>query len=441
MDTEGRYEVVEENHGEGGFGKVSKQRDKFLDRLVAVKELNLLSDQSSRERFDREARTLAKMSHPNVPAIYDVKFYEDQMRIYFEFIEGETLRSIIDNSNYPTVEEARRWFSHVAWGLGHAHSLDIIHRDVKPDNIIISSDRRVAFLVDFGIALTADEVETITKKGYVVGTPAYMSPEQRAGRDLTPATDFYSLGITLYETIAGHLPQPGDYQSLADANEAIPPAIDDLIKSCLQTNPEDRISSAGDFVFQIKTAVRSDAPLSQLLTEGRLHELLLAIRPLSAEDFTNKPIGQKLLIINRLKDLLRIDKPELSRATVELIEVLVRVARHETSADYRSIVDAAFEWGFEKSYGETWQGNQTIRDSLVRTSKIAHAIAHQVLAESYLAFTDKVGLEKKPGWYYHDLRELAMSLLANPECGEVAQRLAEIYDKVNEISHQRVDED
>jgi len=324
METRDRYEVVDEKHGEGGFGKVSKHRDLLLDRFVAVKQLHLPSDVASEKRFEREARALARLSHPSIPAIYDVTFNSAEMRIHFEFIDGHTLRSIIRERAFPTIEEARTWFAQIASALDHAHCLGVIHRDVKPDNIIVSPDRMAAILVDFGIALSADEARRITKQGYVVGTPAYMSPEQREGRELSGASDFFSPGVTFYEALSGHLPQPGDYQSLAEANEAIPPAFDDLIKACLAHEPGDRLSSAGDFIRQLRLTVRTDAPLSELLTHGRLHELLAALRALDAEDFAAKPRGQKLLLVNRLKDLMRTDQPALHRATAEMIAVLVR---------------------------------------------------------------------------------------------------------------------
>src|SRR5262249_47984129 len=137
--------------GRGGFGKVSKKRDRFLDRLVAVKQLRLLDDEEARERFRREAKTLAKMGHPNVPAIYDVKFADDRMEIYFEFIEGRALRELVNQGTIPSMDNTRHWFTQVAAALDHAHSKGIVHRDIKPDNIIISPDDRNAVLVDFGI--------------------------------------------------------------------------------------------------------------------------------------------------------------------------------------------------------------------------------------------------------------------------------------------------
>ena len=112
------------------------------------------------------------------------------------------------------MDQARRWFTQVAAALEHAHGRNIIHRDVKPDNIIVSADDANALLMDFGIALSADDLKKLTKKGYVIGTPAYMSPEQSNSETLDGRSDLYSLGITLYETLCGHLPHPGGFSPL-----------------------------------------------------------------------------------------------------------------------------------------------------------------------------------------------------------------------------------
>src|SRR5262249_55476628 len=127
-----RYETVAAEHGEGGFGRVSKRRDKILDRFVAVKQLKLLQDEDARERFRREAKALAKMSHPHSPAIYDVRFTDHRMEIIFEFVEGRPLRDIIKQGTIPALERARRWFTQIAAALEHAHGCKIVHRDVKP---------------------------------------------------------------------------------------------------------------------------------------------------------------------------------------------------------------------------------------------------------------------------------------------------------------------
>ena len=358
------------------------------------------------------------------------------MEIYFEFVEGRPLRDIIKQGTIPAMDRARRWFTQVAAALEHAHGRSIVHRDVKPDNIIVSADDANALLVDFGIAMTPDDVKKLTKSGYVIGTPAYMSPEQSNGEELDGRSDLYSLGITLYETLCSHLPHPGGYQPLADANEAIPPAIDDLIKECLAQDRNARLHSAAEFIKRLRSVFRTDVPLSTLLTEARLHEVVAALRQMSAEDFASKPKGQKLLLVTRLKDLLRIDKPELRTATAQVIELLTKLARFEGPKEYAPIITAAFHWGFDKSYGVNWIGEENIRDALVDAAKSANSEAHRVISEGYVEFVKKKNFEELPGWYCHDLRVLVMALLANPTCGDHgAEELAVLYDEVNAVSH------
>lgn len=199
-------------------------------------------------------------------------------------------------------------------------------------------------MVDFGIALTQDDVRKLTASGYVIGTPAYMSPEQRAGDALDGRSDLYSLGLTFYEALSGDLPLPGNYNGLSDANEAIPPAIDDLIRKCLATEKQHRIESAKDFIDLLRQATRTDIPLSSLLTDTRLHEILAALNQLSPEEFHAKNRGQRLLIISRLKDLIRTDRRELTLATASLISSLLHLATYEEGKHYRIVVEAALKW-------------------------------------------------------------------------------------------------
>ena len=435
MTSSERYEMIDEVHGEGGFGKIQKRCDKILDRFVAVKLLKLSDDVEARERFKREATTLAKMSHPNIPAIYDVDFLEEEMWIYFEYIEGKNLKDVISEKTLPSIEQARRWFTHIGSALSHAHQLGIVHRDVKPANIVISPDYRTASLVDFGIALTQDDIDRLTGAGYVIGSPAYMSPEQSEGEVLDGRSDCYSLGLTLYETLSGHLPRSAEYQALSDINESIPPAVDMLIKKCLVQDKNHRIETAADFILELRETIRTDIPLSNLLTEARLHEIISVLSQLSSDEFHSKPTGQRLLLINRLKDLMRTDKPELVLATARLIALLINLAMYEPENDYRIVIQAGFEWGFEKKYSDAWQGEQPIRDVLIIATKTAHKQAHAVLAEQFLGFVKEKTIEDKPGWYLHDLRKITMSLLANPNCGDLAKDIAAFYDKLNIITH------
>ncbi|MGO9166361.1 MAG: serine/threonine-protein kinase, partial [Candidatus Sulfotelmatobacter sp.] len=245
-------------HGSGGFAKVIHGKDNALDRDVAVKVLSPLLDQaneSDRERFRREARTLAKMSHPNIPSIYDVDFEDEKFLIIFQFIEGTTLRQIISDTGAVPITQARVWFHQLASALDHAHKLGIIHRDVKPENIIITPNKESAYLVDFGIAISAEDGRKLTKSGYVVGTLGYMSPEQHAGEPVDERADVYSLGVTLYETLAGHPLAHGSYEPLSNSNETIPPAMDDLINACIDAKPR-RLESVKLFSSQLSGALQ-----------------------------------------------------------------------------------------------------------------------------------------------------------------------------------------
>lgn len=199
-----RYKIIKVAAGEGGFGRIDKAYDTQLERDVAIKVLDPIfkiePTKTDIERFLREAKALTKLSHPNVPAIFDVIFNQDQkdFKIIFEWIEGISIREYIKDRHLFTLKEAHIFFKQICSAISHAHEAGIIHRDIKPSNLIITPDLDSCYLVDFGISLNASNLEGLTG-GTPIGTPGYMSPEQEKGEEITFSSDIFQLGILLYE--------------------------------------------------------------------------------------------------------------------------------------------------------------------------------------------------------------------------------------------------
>lgn len=437
----GRYQFESKLHGFGGFGKIIKGFDNDLQRDIAVKVLvddEGLLQHVDRERFRREARILAKLSHPNIPAIYDVVFSDGakSLLIIFQFVEGKNLRQIITDEGRCQLGEVRTWFRQLASAIEYAHAAGVVHRDIKPENIIITPDRQNAYLVDFGIALSAADSKKLTEHGYAIGTPGYMSPEQVAGKEVDSRTDLYSLGVTLYEALAGRTIPVGDYEELSTADESIPPQVDALIQECLFP-AERRVPNAKLFASRLADSARVTKPLSEILAHGRLHEIAAAIEPLDAEDFHRLPKGQRALVLLKCDDVVTSGVGSLRSAGISFLETLLRIGILLPQDDYRQIVRPAIDWAYEQdSYGGR-QGNWSLQEALVNAASAAKKEAHGVIAEELLAFLADKKLAERPNWYLQVLRNLLNSLLANQACEDHVPELSVAMRDVNKIQRAR----
>ena len=266
----GPYEI-ESLIGSGGMGEVYRARDTRLHRQVAIKILpGSMADPQLRERFDREARAVAALSHPNIVAIYDVGTHDDTPYAATELLEGETLRSRIGTSPLP-VRIAIEYAVQIARGLAAAHGRGIVHRDLKPDNVFVTPDNQIKIL-DFGLAAqaapeTSDGTTRLgqTTSGTVLGTVGYMSPEQARGARADERSDIFSFGCVLYEMVSARRAFSGDSRietlhktlkesppDLAASGRDIPPSLDRLMMHCLEKAPESRFQSARDLVFALE---------------------------------------------------------------------------------------------------------------------------------------------------------------------------------------------
>ena len=191
------------------MGVVHRARDSVLGRVVALKVLaaDLGADDELHQRFRREAEAIGRLSHPNIVAVYDLGESNGQLFMAMELLDGDDLRRLIEHRADIPLADRVRVLLDIAAGLGFAHSRGVVHRDVKPANILVTSDGRVK-LLDFGLARVAFR-ETITKRGIVLGTPDYMSPEQAMGQDIDHRTDIFSAGAVFYEFLSARKPFPG----------------------------------------------------------------------------------------------------------------------------------------------------------------------------------------------------------------------------------------
>jgi serine/threonine-protein kinase len=207
----GRYKIISEI-GQGAMGVVYKAVDPIIDRTVAIKTINLnLSRQELEEyeaRFQQEIKAAARLNHPNIVTIYDVGKTESVAYMAMEFLEGKELKDMIAEGTLPSADQVVDIISQVADGLSFAHGQDIVHRDVKPSNIMVMRGG-IAKITDFGIArLPNSAVKTMT--GLILGSPRYMSPEQVIGKTIDARSDIFSLGVVLYEALTGMAPFDGD---------------------------------------------------------------------------------------------------------------------------------------------------------------------------------------------------------------------------------------
>src|SRR5579862_4415242 len=207
----GRYRL-EARIGSGGMSTVYRATDETLQRQVAIKLMHreIASDSDQLERFRREARAVAQLSHPHIVGVIDYGEDDGRPYIVFEYVDGETLKDRIRRQGRLPIPEAVAYGIEIARALGAAHARHIVHRDVKPQNVLIDEEG-TAKVTDFGIARTLDE-EGLTADGRVLGTTDYVSPEQALGQHVTGQSDLYSLGIVLYEMLTGEVPFRGDNQ-------------------------------------------------------------------------------------------------------------------------------------------------------------------------------------------------------------------------------------
>jgi eukaryotic-like serine/threonine-protein kinase len=259
-----RYEL-EELVGSGGMSSVYKAHDRLLERSVAIKILHeqYTGDDDYVERFRREARSVAQLTHPNIVTVIDRGEQDGRQFIVFEYVEGENLKELLDREGPLSPEEAIDVGVQVARGLSFAHSQGLVHRDVKPQNVLLDGDGR-AKVTDFGIARSLD-VEGVTITGTVMGTSNYIAPEQARGQPVDDQTDVYSLGCVLYELLAGEVPYGGEnfvsvamrhvndpVPSVGDARPDVPPRLDDAIQRAMAKDHRERFESMAAFAAELE---------------------------------------------------------------------------------------------------------------------------------------------------------------------------------------------
>ena len=336
-----RYEIVK-SIGEGGMANVYLANDKILDRKVAVKVLrgDLSSDDRFIRRFQREALSVSNLSHPNIVEVYDVGEEDGEYYIVMEYIEGKTLKQLLKKRESLTLTEVIDIMTQLTDGIAHAHESYIIHRDIKPQNIMIQDDGRIK-ITDFGIAMALNATQ-LTQTNSVMGSVHYLPPEQASGKGATVKSDIYSMGILMYELLTGTVPFKGDnaveialkhmkdkIPSIRKQDPSIPQSVENILMKATAKNPRNRYDSARE--------MHDD--LVACLTEEHANDKKITFEypenDIDSDTPTTPPVT---------KPKKKVEKPKDSDEDLEDTEELVTEIPNENSDDKDSDEDPLEEY-------------------------------------------------------------------------------------------------
>ena len=421
-----RYEITQ-LLGEGGMSYVYKAIDKQLQRTVAIKTLkpNYVEQEKFVERFKREAQTAANLNHPNIVQIFDWGI-SDEPFFVMEYIEGNTLTSIIANKKTISMNDILFIGALVASGLQAAHMKGLVHRDIKPGNIMITPEGKVK-VTDFGIVSLQNEESDITKTGSILGTASYISPEQAQGKPVSKESDLYSLGTVLYELIAGRPPFDGDTpiatatKHITDKPEKlsiyrvdIPKGIENAVLKLLHKYPKDRFKNAEDLRAVL---LQQKNQLQAIQTQENLVDLT---SPKIKYRFTLPALVISLsIVVGTIWTLTKIfDGLPVDGETKVVIEVPDLTGSSQTEA-LNDLQDLGFKVGIENSaHPEVPEG------SVIRTQPPASTSTN---ADTLVTIIVSVGPEAYPIPYVLDL-ETDRAIFVIEESGFTLGQKIEVND-------------
>ena len=339
-----RYEIIK-SIGEGGMANVYLANDKILDRKVAVKVLrgDLSSDDKFIRRFQREALSVSNLSHPNIVEVYDVGEEDGEYYIVMEYIEGKTLKQLLKKRESLTLTEVIDIMTQLTDGISHAHESYIIHRDIKPQNIMIQDDGRIK-ITDFGIAMALNATQ-LTQTNSVMGSVHYLPPEQASGKGATVKSDIYSMGILMYELLTGTVPFKGDnaveialkhmkdkIPSIRKQDPSIPQSVENILLKATAKNPRNRYD----------TAKEMHEDLLNCLKEEHANDKKIVF------EYPENDIDDNTPITPTTKPKKRVEKPKEEEINEDTEELITEIKNDSSEKEDDNNSDDSLEEYFEQ---------------------------------------------------------------------------------------------